>query len=774
MRKLAAALLFAGLSSLAFGQELVEKIDILGNERVTREAMLYYLTAREGSIYDEGALRRDFRVLWSTGFFSNIKIESEPGDKGRIVKITVEENPVVKDVTFKTGKKVKEDDIVNKLKEKDQHILPYSYYSPSKAQKVKGTIIALLAEKGLAGGEVDAEIARKGRNEVGLTFRVHEGARARVGEVTFTGATGLHRDALAGAMKNNKKHDFLTWMVGKDTFKSNKLSDDVAAIKKKLQESGFMEATVGDPQVSDIERQSIFFKKQRMKTITIPVNAGERYRVGQVTVEGNKLMAAQGVKALIKFKEGAWYSSKVREKAVEKIVELYRNYGHIYAQVIPVESLDPVRKRVGVVFNISEGEVAYLHRLEFKGNTFTKDKVMRREMLLREGDRFSLALFKDSLLRLRQLGLVDVDKEPDVKPNVEDPSRVEVVLGVKELQRNNLQFSAGYSGYEGTFIAGSYSTVNLLGTGESLDLMAQYGKRIRNYSIGFTEPYAFDLPVSLGFTLFDRYIYYPYLFTQKSQGANFSVGFRVKGFWRSNVTYGYENIEVGSTSAAQDAAVGAYYNPYYYGGAYGYGKYYMGSLSTVLYRSTVDSPLTPTNGSMYLVGFKVAGGPLGGEIKLIKPQFEWTFYRPIVGRSVLGLHINYEFLKPLGGSGLPFWERFYLGGERSIRGYEIYTVGPLTDSGINKGGEKSLVMNAEYIIPTGGPLYSIFFFDAGNAYARHAKVSLTDLYTSMGLEFRIFVPALRVPFRLIFAFNNRLVRYETTHFALRFAIGTTF
>ncbi len=182
---------------------------------------------------------------------------------------------------------------------------------------------------------------------------------------------------------------------------------------------------------------------------------------------------------MIKFEEGAWYSSKVREQAVEKIVELYRNFGHIYAQVMPVESLDPVHKRVGVVFNIQEGDAAYLHRLEFKGNTFTRDKVLRREMLVREGDRFSLAMFKDSVLRLKQLGLVDVDKDPDIRPDNEDPSQVDVSLGVKELQRNNMQFSAGYSGYEGTFIAGSYSTVNLLGTGESLELMAQYGKRIR-------------------------------------------------------------------------------------------------------------------------------------------------------------------------------------------------------------------------------------------------------------------------------------------------------
>jgi outer membrane protein insertion porin family len=774
MKKLVAALCLAGLSTFALAQELVEKIEIVGNERVTRDAVLYYVSAQEGGIYDEAALRRDFRVLWSTGFFSNIKIEAEPGEKGKIVKITVEENPVVKDITFKTGKRLKEDDIVNKLKEKDQYILPYSYLSPSKVRRVRVTIEAVLVEKGLAGGDVAAEITRRGVGEVGITFQVKEGSRARVGEIVFEGTPGLYKDVLAGAMKDNKKHDFLTWVLGKDTFKEDKLNDNLAGIRSKLQEYGFMEATVGEPRIGDTTRRTILLQKQRMKSITIPVQAGERYAVGDVAVEGNKIFASRGLRSMIKFKEGNWYSSKVREKAVEKIVELYRNYGYIYAQVVPVESLDPVRKRVGVVFNISEGEAAYLNRLEFKGNTFTKDKVMRRELLVREGDRFSLALFKDSLLRLKQLGLVDLEKEPDVRPEVEDPTKVDVTLSVKELQRNNLQFSAGYSGYEGTFILGSYSTVNLLGTGESLELMAQYGKRIKNYSLSFTEPYVLDLPVSAGFMIFNRYVYYPYLFTQQSRGVNFNFGFRVKGFWRANVTYGYEYIDVGPKSGDDDTKAGAYYNPYYYGGSYGYGEYHVGSLSTALFRNTVDSPLTPTSGSLYLVGIKLAGGPLGGEIAMIKPQFEWTFYHRAIGRGIIGLHFNYEFIKPAGRSGIPFWERFYLGGERSIRGYEIYTVGPLTEEGTNKGGEKSLVMNAEYIIQMGGVISTIFFFDAGNAFSRYERVSLGNLYTSAGLELRVFVPALRVPFRLIFAYNNRTVLTETSHFAFRFAIGTTF
>jgi outer membrane protein insertion porin family len=366
-----------------------------------------------------------------------------------------------------------------------------------------------------------------------------------------------------------------------------------------------------------------------------------------------------------------------------------------------------------------------------------------------------------------------VDKEPDIKPDPEDPAKIDVTLNIKELQRNNIQFSAGYSGYEGTFISLSYSTVNFLGMGENLEVMAQYGKRVKNYLFSFTEPYFLDLPLNVGLSVYNRYYYYPGLFSQQARGINYNFGFRIKGFWRSTLTYGFEYLDIGA-APVEDEEESVSYNPYYYAGTYGYGNYYVGSLSTVIYRSTVDSPLTPSRGTMYLVGCKVSGGILGGEISLIKPQFEWTFYHPIVRNHSLGLHVNYQFIKSIGSSEVPFWERFYLGGERSIRGYDFYSIGPRDDDGVIRGGEKSLVFNAEYIIPVGGPLYAIFFCDVGNAFAQDKNISLKDLYSSSGLEMRIFVPALRVPLRLIFAYNSTKIDASDSHFAFRFAIGTSF
>jgi len=204
---------------LGIGQELVDKIEIIGIDRVSRETVLYYLTTREGDYFSDELLKKDFQVLWSTGFFSNIKIEQLEGTKGKTIRITLEENPVVKTIAYKTGKKVKEDDIVNKLKEKDEYILPYSYYSPYKIQKVKRTIEDLLTEKGLVAAKVDVDSAKKGKNEVDVLFKIDEGPKVRVGDVEFVGRPKLPQGILREALKDNKPHSLFSWVSGKDVYK---------------------------------------------------------------------------------------------------------------------------------------------------------------------------------------------------------------------------------------------------------------------------------------------------------------------------------------------------------------------------------------------------------------------------------------------------------------------------------------------------------------------------------------------------------------------------
>jgi outer membrane protein insertion porin family len=771
MKKLA-LLLFLGIVALPVflaAQDIVEKIEIVGNDRVTTETVLYYLSVREGDFYNADQFRRDFRVLWSTGFFSNITFEESQGARGKIVKITVEENAVVRSVTYKTGKKVKEKDIVDKLKEKDQAILPYSYYSAFKVQRIKDTIADLLTEKGLLASKIESEVVRQGKNEVDVQIRVDEGPKVRVGEVAFEGDTKIQSSKLENSMKENRSHSMFNWVAGKDVYKSNKLEEDAEALKNKYQELGYMEAAVGQPRTEEYEDQSVTFQKQKMMRVIFPVSPGYLYRTGVIKVEGSKAVNVKNLMTLVRLKTGEVYSTKDRDKSIEDMGEAFRDGGYVYAQIIPVENLDPKNKIVNITFNVHEGEIAYLNRLEFRGNIYTKDKVIRREMMIREGDRFSFTMFKNSILRIKQLGLVDLDKDPDIKPNPDDPTKMDVQVNVKEMQRNNVQFTAGYSGYEGMFVAFSYSTVNFLGAGENLELAVQQGKLVKNYSFGFSEPYLFDKPITAGFNIYSRRTDYSTygLYKQNMKGIDLTLGTRLVGYWRTSWTYSLQKVKM-------DYPVGSYYQQIY--GQYG--NYYQSSITPTIWRSTVDSPLTPTRGSSYSASLKFAGTFLGGEVNMLKPTLEFTHYQPIIGKGpkahVLGLHAQGQYIAQLGDSLIPYWEKIFFGGERSIRGYEVYSIGPRDRNGYMIGGTKSLLFNIEYIVPVGGPLYAILFYDRGNTVLANQSLSFADMYSSAGIEARLFIPALRVPFRLIFAYNNKKIYPTDQEFAFRFAVGTTF
>ncbi len=750
-------------------QDIIEKIEIVGNTRVPQETIRFYLFMREGGTFNKEVLRKDFRVLWSTGFFSNIKIEEEQGTRGKIIKIKVEENPVIRSIAYKTGRKLKEDDIVKRLKKKGEYISPYSFYSPHKIQLIKTTIEELLVEKGFYSGEVKAVVNEKENSRVDIVIEISEGKKIKIAEIVFEGETKLPSSVLQKAMTENKKYGILSWIKRKGIFKPDKLDNDLTAIKHKLQEYGYMKATVGEPRIEEVTKSSIFAKKQKMKRIVIPVDAGPRYTVGEVKIEGNKVFSTDALSRFIKFKKGEIYSGKIREEGVNEMGKDYRNKGYLFAQIIPVENLDSERKIVDVTFKIDEGEMIYLNRLEFRGNTFTKDKVIRREMLIREGDRFAFGLFEDGILKMGQHGIVGLDREPEIVRNTDTPAHIDVTLHVKELQKSFYLFSGGYNGYGGIFGAFHYSHVNFLGSGKILELTLDHGERIKNYKLGFFEPYFLDYPISVGFNAFYQDTIFPDLYDRKGKGADLTMGARFKRYWRASLAYSFENVNVELPEEDSEADVDPVYSE-----MFGLGEHDISSVTAEFSRSTLDSPIFPTRGTLYSASCELAGSFLGGDISFIKPQFEWSFFHALAGNHFVGFHIEYRFIEAIGDSQVPFWERFYLGGERSIRGYGIYSIGPRSEQGTNIGGEKSIVFNAECVMPVGGSLYAVLFYDAGNAYSSNQKFSLNDMYSSTGLEMRIYSPYFPIPIRLIFAYNNRKIDPEDSKLAFRFTLGTTF
>jgi outer membrane protein insertion porin family len=749
--------------------DIIEKIQIEGNRKVSRETIQFYMKSREGGIYDPQKLKDDFQTLWETGFFENIRIEEENGTEGKIVRLILVENPLIASVEYKTSKKVKVSDITEKLQNSNILLQAFSYYSPAKVRKVKKIITDMLLEKGY--NQASVTIDEKDQNgQIALTIHVNAGYKTRIANVVFPGLgpKSVSADFLRRGMKNNQVHGLLSTIASKDVYNREKIGEDLEEVRLRLQQKGYLEAKVGTPEFSMVKKKTILGRLQDMLQISIPVELGPRYRVGSIAIEGNKVIRSDFLRSLVTLKKGQVYNIKKRNKFIEQIQKFYGGIGYFYAQVVPSENLDPVKQTADLTINIQENEVVYLGKLEFTGNTFTKDHVIRREWFLREGRRLNINALEDSIKRMKQLGLVTVEKMPEIKADPQDPQKINITAEVKELNRQMINFNVGYSGYEGWFIALGYSTQNFLGMGESFTLNLQNGTRAKNYQFAFTEPYLFNLPANFGIDIFKTTYRYPYLYTRDGEGFNLSTSARFWTYWGTSLVYSMENVAISDVN--EDYQFSNSYAYYYYAE----GKRRISALMPTLYYSTVDSPIFPSSGSKFLATYRYSGGFLGGDVYLHKLKLEVVRFQPLWSRHVLGLHFVYEGLMPFGGKVIPFYEKYFLGGERSIRGYDIYTLGPRDSNGNVLGGTKSFMVNLEYAIPLTQQFSFVFFADVGNSYDVGTPIKLNDVYSSTGLELKIFVPMLNVPFRLIFAYNPRLLHADDQHFVFKFAVGPSF
>lgn len=757
----------------ASGGEIIQKIILEGNRKVSTDTVRFYMKSREKGYYSVTALRKDFHSLWETGFFQDISIESKDGTQGKIVTINVKENPLIASVTFKTGKKIKESDIVDRLQQNNILFSAFSYYNPAKLKKAQRVIKEFLLDKGYSQGRADIGVKDDpAKNQVTLTVDVIRGPKTRIGEVVFTGLDTKKVSAgfLRRGMKNNQTHSILSMLGSKDVYNREKIDEDLEEVKLRLMQKGFLEAKVGTPSVSMIKKASVTGRGQKMMRIEIPVKSGPQYRVGDIKLEGNTVVKTQFLNRLVTLQKGDIYDIKKRNRIRESIVEIYGSLGYIFCQVLPQENLDPIKKTADLTLRLQEGDVAYLGKLEFRGNTFTRDAVLRREWLLQEGRRLNLSALKNCITRMQQLGLVAIEKAPDFKPDPEDPTRMNIDVEVKEVNRQSVNFQLGYSGYEGLYGTLGYSTKNFMGRGETLGLTLQYGSQSKQYRISFMEPYFMNLPVNLGFSIYKTSLDYPDLYTVAEEGISLTASGRIYRFLSGSLTYTFKNVKASDISDSLLAS-----NPLL---AVNYQQGLVSSIAPSLYYSTVDSPIFPSSGTKVLLRYTLAGGVLGGETDYHKTRFQFLkLVRPWKKlRHSLGVQLVAESLVPFGEGTLPLYTRIFLGGENSIRGFEIYNIGPRNEDGYVTGGNKAFHINLEYNIPFNNErsISASLFYDIGNAYDFGEPISLKNVYSSMGMEFKIFVPMLNVPFRLIFAYNPRTLEPGDSHFTFRFAVGPSF
>jgi outer membrane protein insertion porin family len=789
----------------------------------------------------ERVLREDFRRLWATNFLDNLWIEvtDRPYPNGVVAKnaiIHMEERPRIKIVDYVGSTKVDRTKIDEKMKEANVSLRLDSFLDQGAVRRVEGIIRGLMAEKGYQAAEVKSRVEALpgGPKLAKVTFDISEGPKVKVRSIDFIGNQAFSDGKLKRRMKDTKEQWFLSWITGRGTFQEAKFEEDAEKVESYYREKGYVQARIGQPEIRTLEDSED--KETRWVELRIPVTEGERYRLGEVTFEGNKVVDTKFLRPLLKLKAGDWYSEKQLTKWREKAQELYGSAGYMEFTFFPEFDFKngangpvagPAEASVDMKLNIQEGERYYVNRLTFTGNTTTRDNVIRREMRVVEGAPFSTESLKYSIRRLNQLGYfqnleqspdaVDVQKTPGSK------NEVDITLKLQEQNRNQLTFGAGVSQFEGFFGQLSFQTSNFMGRGESLTVSLQAGSRAENYQVAFTEPFLFDRNITGGIDIYKRSIQYIGQFTQKASGGNIMFGFPVSDFGRMFMTYSYEGVKVTDLNPAyQDPRLIAN-NPFLQDSLLlneQGGKRVVSKIAPSYVFNTIDNPIFPNTGKRLSLSSDIAG--LGGNTNFLKPRIEGIAIFRHTTRTSVAFRAQAEYIRPYAGTKtLPIFERLFLGGEYSIRGYDIRTVGPRDPfNQVVLGGNKSLLFNAEYLITIAQPVRLVLFYDAGQVrdFGQRfgwkeditelvfppppqltdpfAIVQLTEpgapgpttsvvgrasaFKTSTGAEVRFFMPVLNVPFRLIFAYNPQRVGVLDNNllpakkFTFRFAVGSTF
>ena len=762
------------------GSPLVQSVDILQNQFLQTETLLYYVSTKAGDRFDPLRLKEDFRRLWDTGFLEDLLLDVRDGPKGKIVSFVVKERRRVQIVDFRGNKSVTTTNIEDKLKEKDAKIKIDTFYDAAKARRVEGIIKEMLVEAGHPSATVRHETKVLGASGTQISFVIDEGPKARVKTIQFSGNSVFSDGKLQHHMKKIKESGFwnLSWIGGKTTYTDDKWAEDQKNLREFYLDSGYVTAEVGEPKISYTDGKSGFFKKKPVKWITldIPVSEGDQYKIGTVSFEGLKVFKEPFARSFFKLQPGDVYNEGRFKKGFDKLRDVYGSVGYFQWTGFTKRTPDHEKKVVDVVISMEEDKQYFVGQIHFSGNDTTRDKVIRREVYLNEGEVFNTEALKLSIRRINQLGYFkEMEGAPDLGPSAQGDDKVDVTFKVQEQNRNQFTLGGGVSELEGTFINASFSTANFLGLGETLSLYAQTGQRTRNYQVAITEPYFLDRPITAGFDVFLRRVTYYSAqnfvgYSEQDQGISLTSGFPVGRFARLLGSYAYQIVDLYDIDQKQLAALGLSSASYLQSG-----RRYESRLTPTWVHNTVDNLFTPRAGQKQTVTFQLVGGPLGGNVSYYSPTVEGILYRPVSRKTALGVRVQGGYVSPFSTTKeVPYYQRFFLGGEYQIRGYNVRSIAPIDpETKAATGGNKFVLFNAEYYFDIFGPLRFLLFFDAGEAYLRGQSIDLNTLSTSTGAEVRFLMPVINIPFRLIYAWNPNRASYQPAT-AFKFAVGTTF
>lgn len=737
-------------------QPLVTQIDVVGARKVDESTVRFKLKTRVGDVYSPEVVREDIKSLYSLGYFEDIIVQADIFEGGLKLSFVLHEKPSIQSIKIVGAKKIAADKLKGKIDLVEGAIVP-----PGALLKNADKIRLFYEEEGYYQARVDGREERISPQEVTVIFEIVEGSTFDIGEIRITGNKYLKEKDIKDKMQTSP---VWLWFFG-GTLKREELRRDLDRIRAYYLDNGFLDIAVDEPEITINEAK-------RELRILIRVEEGPQYRIGNLAVKGNNLFPEADIRRLIRTQSGGIFSRETLQSDVVAITDRYAERGFLFADVAPVTDTRRNEHVVDVSLEITEGRQAFMNRIEIVGNTRTREKVIRREIFLVEGDVFNSVLLQASRRNLEALGYFEEVKFDTRRGTAED--KVDVVVDVKEKPTGAFSIGGGFSSVDGVIGMVSISQSNLFGYGKRALVSGQIGTQANRFNLVYTDPHFWDsnwLMEMRGYKTDTNY--------ENNQGFNtdtiggaFSFGHRVIERVYGTLTYTIEDVLIKDVTDNAPFLVKQQ-------AAQNDGWSMTSSITASLLRDARDSATEPTQGNRTRLLATYAGGYLGADNNFTKYAIESSQYWPLWWRTVFNLRGTFWYGDSFGDTPqLPVQERYFLGGPNTLRGFRNFTVSPTDPAGGDglTGGNKAWFVNTELIRPLYEPmrLRGLIFFDIGNNLDERS--SLTDLFTTnarysagLGIRFNSPIGAMR----LEWGFNLNRREGEKMQ-VLHFSAGTSF
>ncbi|RJQ13707.1 MAG: outer membrane protein assembly factor BamA [Nitrospiraceae bacterium] len=723
---------------------LVKSVELQDNRKISAETILAKIKSSVGGPFSKNTVQEDIKRLYGTGYFDDIRVEIDSFEGGIKLVFIFTEKPTISSIDFQGHKEFE----TEKLKEKITITSGAIANLPLITDNVQ-KIVSFYQSEGHWLVSVLPVIREISKDTVALTFQIEEGPKVGIKDIIIEGNKSLSSKEIRKAMKTKEKWLF-SFLTGSGVYEKEQVRADLENIRELYQNKGFIYAAVREPELS-------LSQDKKKLTLKISVSEGEQYKIGELKVTGNVLFESSELFKNMDIASGQVFNRSALRSTIDRIVDLYMDKGYARADIDPLIDVNEKDKLANITLSLSEGGLYRIGKIEISGNTKTRDKVIRREMRLDEGDIFSKQLLKRSYQRINNLNFFEtVDLAP--APHAE-ADLIDIDVKVKEKLTGMLSIGGGYSSVDKFMIMGEITQANLFGKGLYLKFKADFSSRRKNYNISLRDAWFMDRPISAAFSLYNESFEFPD-YDKKASGGSVSFGKELSEYVQGEIAYNLEEAEIADVADDASSLIKDQV-----------GRKITSSISPSISRDTRDNYIDPTSGSRHALYTKLAG--LGGDNYFYKSVVDSVWYFPFKWDTAFSARGRVGAGRGYSDRELPLYERFYVGGINTIRGLGFGEGGPRDEDGEVIGGDKELIFNAEYIFPISkeAKLKGVIFYDYGRAFDDGERITLKDMRSTAGAGVRWMSPF--GPLRLEWGVNLDPQEDENNN-KLEFSIGGVF